>query len=64
MSNEKNAPSVDGVKLEILRAINRGLNVTANAPHIRDLAAAYSLLDGKSAERNFPRQPTSPVAKL
>lgn len=57
MVNEKKS-EIDQTKSEILKAMIRALNVTANAPHIRDLAAAYALLDGKvapSAERPFPK---------
>lgn len=63
--NDANS-AIDQTKKEILKAITRGLNVTANAGHIRDLAAAYSLLDGKlapSMERPFPRAQQIPSAK-
>lgn len=67
MTSEKKVPTVDDVKGAILEAMIRGLNVTANAVHIRDLAEAHAFLSeglprggGRSA---IPRAPLSPITK-
>lgn len=52
MSIDETPESVSAVKEEILKAMRRGLNVTANAVHIRDLAEAYALLEGSLGSTN------------
>ncbi len=52
-------------RLEILKAIRRGLNVTANAQHIKHLAEAYLLLDDRMAEApsTGPKRAVTPLVK-
>lgn len=57
------ADSVEIVKEEILNAMKRGLNVTANAVHIRDLAEAYAFLEGTARGQASVRRAATPLVK-
>lgn len=67
MSSEKRVVGVEEVKEAVLEAMIRGLNVTANAVHIRDLAEAYALLSEGlprgGARGAVPRASNSPLTK-
>lgn len=64
MSNAEESVSVEDAKQEILKAMLRGLNVTANAGHIRDLAEAYGQLCAGETSGARPRKaPGTPIVQ-
>lgn len=64
MSATEETFSIDDAKQEILKAMSRGLNVTANAGHIRDLAEAYCLLNAGELGSGRPRKgPATPLVQ-